>query len=73
MKLCEKVVYDIELTMEECEAFRGIKTLLDNLTFEEWDQLCTYIAYSMGNDVENTQSIEETIDLFHEYLETLPI
>ena len=71
MKLLEKKAYDLELTMEECEAFRSIKTLLDNLTFDEWEQLCTYIAYC--NDIEDSRSVEENIDLFHEYLETLPI
>ena len=73
MKLVEKVVYDIELTMKECEAFRGIKRLFDNLTTEEWEQLCTYIAYVMGDADENYRTVEQNIDIFCEYLSTLPI
>ena len=73
MKLCEKVVYDIELTMKECEAFRGIKELFDKLTIEEWEQLCTYIAYVMGDADENYRTVEQNIDIFCEYLSTLPL
>ena len=75
MKLVEKVKinYNLELTDEEINAFRGIKKMFDNLTIEEWEQLCTYIAYVMGDADENYRTVEQNIDIFCEYLSTLPI
>ena len=75
MKLVEKVKinYNLELTDEEINAFRGIKKMFDNLTIEEWEQLCTYIAYVMGDADENYRTVDQNIDIFCEYLSTLPL